>query len=109
MERIASRGLGAASWLLATAIGVSYPADLVASAPPRHLRDRIAKRDRELAAAIATAAKKDPDILGFAIERSRTWLPGSTVRVAFRGGSARLRADIAGAARTWTQHANVTL
>jgi len=109
MERRTLRAFPAALWLMAAAFWVWAPAGLFASEPPRGVRERIAKRDLSLKEAIDAAAKKDPGILGFAVERNRTWLPGSTVRVAFRGGDVELRRAIADVARTWTQYANVTL
>ena len=39
---------------------------------------------------------------------SKTWKPGETITVAFRGGPSSLRQKIAGAVKPWTDAANVT-
>jgi hypothetical protein len=45
----------------------------------------------------------------YVISKLHLWLPGQTVRVAFKGGSDSLRSDIAAAATDWQNYANVTL
>ncbi len=44
---------------------------------------------------------------GFFYDSEKTWNPGATVRVAFRGGNQNLYQNIAEAAAGWTRYANI--
>ena len=72
---------------------------------PQHLVDRAEERDQHLKAVLPPP--QGP--LRFILDYTKTWLPGETVRVAFRGGSQELRERIEIIASEWTEHANIEL
>ncbi len=49
------------------------------------------------------------DLHRYVADRSTTWIPGSTVRVAFQRGSEKRLREIAEVAARWTRHAHLTL
>ncbi len=77
---------------------------IVLEALPDDVQATIEARDRALQALGNTAGG-----LEFVIENVRRWLPGSTVRVAFLGGSTDLHEKIADAARQIGDECNLTL
>lgn len=74
---------------------------------PSEIQARVELRDRMLA--VAHARSESPIAFQSVVESMKTWAPGQTITVAFRGGSPELRQDIANVARTWTQFANLKL
>ncbi|MEM8933778.1 MAG: hypothetical protein AAGE94_21490 [Acidobacteriota bacterium] len=71
---------------------------------PDLVQARIAARDALLAALLPP-----PEDLQFFADKTKTWDPGSVVRVAFDGGDATLRRQIAEVAAEWTAHAHLRL
>ena len=76
-----------------------YPADVQAA---------LEVRDRHLKALLESQGGTSPG-LDFVLAHTRRWEPGSTVTVAFRGGSPQLHAEIAAVARSWCEHGNLIL
>lgn len=74
---------------------------------PSEIQARVELRDRMLAS--AHARSESTITFQSVVESLKTWTPGQTITVAFRGGSPQLRQDIANVARTWTQYANLKL
>jgi hypothetical protein len=81
--------------------------DLCVGDYPDAIEARLAQRDRIIA--MAHAASSSGVGLASVFDSLKTWTPGQTISVAFHGGSAALRADIAAAAAEWTRHANLKL
>jgi len=72
---------------------------------PAEARARLEFRDRYLGSLPATTGNAP----SYVIASTKRWSPGSTLTVAFRGGSDLLRADIAAAAQRWVQFGNLKL
>ncbi len=77
----------------------------VFEAYPDAILARIEARDRLLARLPPETGR---DTLEFVVTELKRWQPGSTLTVAFRGGSNGLRDQIASAAAPWAQAANIT-
>jgi len=101
------------AWIL-LAIGVaggSLPAigeadEFISQRLPDHVVAGVERRDRFFASRLPRRGREGDE---FVFERDKTWGPGSTVTVAFNGGSDDLRDKIAGVAQVWGQHAKVNL
>lgn len=72
---------------------------------PDPIQARLELRDRQLASYLPVPG----DGPSFTIDITKSWGPGATVRVAFRGGDTNLRRQIAQTAITWAQYANLKL
>lgn len=97
----------ATSWLYCgSALGEELEVPLIDGLPSA-IQARVELRDRLLAA--AHARSKSSLGLQSVVESLKTWIPGQTVTVAFRGGSPELRREIADVAMVWTRHANLRL
>lgn len=94
-----------------TLIGAAIPAPTsaddiyVIEHLPDPVQARLEMRDRQLASYLLTSDNGP----SYTIEETKSWGPGATVRVAFRGGDVNLRRQIAETASTWTQYANLKL
>lgn len=108
MERFENRALRLSPWLSIGAL-LLLSSTLLASSLPRAAKERVDRQDDLLREALKAVVKEEPAVLGFALERNKTWLPGSTIRVAFLGGDPGLRRKIADTASIWIKdaHANI--
>jgi hypothetical protein len=76
-----------------------YPAEILA---------RLKARDQMLSQALAvTPSTESPITVQYFLNCTVRWDSGSTVTVAFSGGSPELRAKIEGAANEWTKYCNL--
>jgi hypothetical protein len=82
----------------------AYAVDLF-EAYPDHVLARIEARDRLLARLPAEAGR---ETLEFVVTDLKRWQPGTTLTVAFRGGSSTLRDQIVNALAPWSQAANIS-
>ncbi len=82
----------------------AYAVDLF-EAYPDHVLARIEARDRLLARLPPETGR---ETLEFVVTDLKRWQPGTTLTVAFRGGSSTLRDQIANAVVPWTQAANIS-
>lgn len=73
---------------------------------PEHLVAGVERRDRFFETRLPRRGREGDE---FVFERDKTWGPGAKVTVAFNGGTTELRDQIAGVARTWSEHAKVDL
>ena len=75
---------------------------------PAEIWARIKTREQMLSQALAvTPSTEGPITVQYFLNCTRRWDPGSTVTVAFSGGSPELRARIEGAANEWTKYCNL--
>jgi hypothetical protein len=82
-----------------------YAQDLLVDPYPSHIQARLEIRQR---AARNRSTGGGPQ-LEFVIQDLARWIPGQTVRVAFRGGNPDLHRKIAEAASEWLNHGNLKL
>jgi len=76
-----------------------YPAEICA---------RLKTREQMLSQALTVKrSTEEPITVQYFLDCTRRWDPGSTVTVAFSGGSPELRARIEGAANEWTKYCNL--
>jgi hypothetical protein len=73
---------------------------------PDHAVAGVERRDRFFEARLPRRGREGDE---FVFERDKTWGPGAKVTVAFNGGSPELRDQIAGVAKTWSEHAKIEL
>jgi hypothetical protein len=97
---------GTAAAVACLAVGVAASEGYVSQQLPERLVAAIERRDRTMAARFPRRGEEGVE---FVIQKDRTWIPGSTVLVAFNGGSPELRDKIVAAANLWTEQANLTL
>lgn len=88
-------------------VAAELPSDVCVGDFPDAIEARLAQRDRMVA--LAHAASTSEVGLFSVFDSLKTWTPGQTIKVAFDGGSAQMRAEIAAAAQEWTQYANLKL
>jgi hypothetical protein len=81
----------------------AYAQDFLIDAPPDELEEAIKKFEQE-----ELAALRGRPIPEFVIEKAAKWNL-STLRVAFRGGTADLHKKVAYAASEWSKHGNIKL
>src|SRR6266581_341879 len=75
---------------------------------PAEIRAQLKARDQMLGQALAvTSSTEAPITVQYFLDCTCRWDPGSTVTVAFSGGSPELRARIEGAANEWTKYCNL--
>jgi hypothetical protein len=75
---------------------------------PAKIQDRLDARDRLFAGqSFDVASKKPPVSAQYVIKWIRRWLPGSTLTVAFSGGSPEVRARIEKEAVEWSKYCNI--
>ena len=91
----------------AISVAAELPSDVCVGDFPDAIEARLAQRDRMVA--LAHAASTSEVGLFSVFDSLKTWTPGQTIKVAFDGGSAQMRAEIAAAAQEWTQYANLKL
>lgn len=87
------------------ATDVTELATLCMDSFPSKLQARLEVWDRYFASRLPGPDLFDSSV----IEKAQLWAPGKQLRVAFRGGTPTLHAEIADAAKTWLPHGNIAL
>ena len=77
--------------------------DRIIEALPQHIQDRITAYENSL----LLVERRDPDSTFDLVTSRRRWQRGATLTVAFRGGDASLRREIAAVAAEWSRHCNI--
>jgi len=75
---------------------------------PDKIQQRLEAREQALRQAIVTATNAgEPFTVQYVLDMERRWDQGSTLTVAFSGGTPELRAKIEAAAREWSRYCNI--
>lgn len=75
---------------------------------PDKIQQRLDARERALRQALVTATSAEgPITVQYVLDAERKWESGTTLTVAFSGGTPELRAKIEEAAREWSRYGNI--